>query len=161
MTHSDQVVPRGNGRGMGPGPDRGSIEHRLITMRRSLAQLDALGPVDRACLDGDPATGLVVERILALMADLAFGINCHVAAAVSGEAPKTFAASFRVAENVGMLDERPAAALLLPDGPHVLVQLCLDTEPDEVAAVVSAAGSGYREYLRQAASWAANRAPEA
>lgn len=145
---------------MTPRLDHGAIEHRLITMRRSIGQLDSLGPVDRARLDGDPATGLVVERILALLADLAFAINSQVSAAVLDEVPRSSAASFGAAAKAGMIDMAVATALAPPDGPHnVLMQLCLDSEPEEVAAVVSAALSGYREYVRQVARWAAAHAP--
>jgi uncharacterized protein YutE (UPF0331/DUF86 family) len=134
--------------------DRGSIEHRLITMRRSVGQLDSLGPVGHARLVSNPETGLVVERILALLVDLAFAINAHVSAAVLGEEPQTPAASFGAAEKAGMIDAELATALAPPDGPHnVLVQLYLDTEPEEVTAVVSAARSAYREYVRQVADW--------
>jgi uncharacterized protein YutE (UPF0331/DUF86 family) len=128
-------------------------------MRRSVTQLDSLGPVDRACLEVDPATGLVVERILALLVDLAFAINTHVAAAVLSEVPRTSAESFGAAERAGMIDAVLASALAPADGPHhVLVQLSLDSEPEKVAAVVSAALSGYGEYVWQVARWTAAQA---
>lgn len=130
-------------------------------MRRSVGQLDSLGPVGRERLESAPDTGLVVERILALLTDLAFAINRHVSVAVSGEEPQTPAASFGAAERAGMIDAGLATALAPPDGPHnVLVQLYLDTEPEEVAAVVSAARAGYREYVRQVADWITVHAPE-
>lgn len=130
------------------------IEHTLITMRKSVEHLDSFGPVDRACLARDPAIGLVVERNLALLADLAFEINSQVAAAMLGEVPRTPAVSFGAAEKAGMIDADLATALAPEDGPHhVLVQLYLDTQPEEVAAIVSAARSGYGEYVRQVADW--------
>jgi uncharacterized protein YutE (UPF0331/DUF86 family) len=136
--------------------DQGSIEHRLITMRRSVGQLETLGPVDRARLAGDPATGLVVERILALLVDLAFAINSQVSVAVLGQVPQTSHASFKAAEEAGLIDAELTAVLTPLDGPHnVLVQLYLDAEPDEVAAVVCQAVAAYGEYLRQVACWAA------
>lgn len=141
---------------MAAAPDRGSVEHRLVTMRRSVGQLDLLGPVDRARLDRDPATGLVVERILALLVDLAFAINRHVSAALLGTVPDGYAAGFAAAGRAGLIDVELAAALAPPDGPHhVLVQLHLDAEPDDVAAIVAAALIGYREYVRQVSAWAA------
>jgi uncharacterized protein YutE (UPF0331/DUF86 family) len=67
-----------------------------------------------------------------------------------GETPETGAAAFGAAERAGVIDARVAASLTPPDGPHhVLVQLYLDTEPERVAAVVSAAVSGYQQYVRQ------------
>lgn len=141
--------------------DRGSVEHALITMRKTVGHLDSFGPVDRARLDSHPAIGLVVERNLALLADLAFAINSQVAAAVLGEAPETPAISFGAAERAGLIDADLAGALAPADGQHhVLMQLCLDTEPDEVAAVVSAALSGYEEYVRQVTRWTAHSPPD-
>jgi uncharacterized protein YutE (UPF0331/DUF86 family) len=135
--------------------DRGAVEHRLITMRKSVGQLDSLGPVDCARLESNPATGLAVERILALLVDLAFAINSHVAAAVLDEVPRTPAGSFGAAAKAGMIDAELAAVLAPPDPHNVLVQLHLDSEPEEVAAIVSAALSGYEEYVRQVTSWTA------
>jgi uncharacterized protein YutE (UPF0331/DUF86 family) len=135
-----------------------AVERRLVTMRRSVGQLGDLGPVGRERLDRDPAAGLVIERLLALLADLAFEINRQVAAAL-GDVPATPATAFAAAARAGLIDERLAAALMPPDGPyHVLVQLYLDTEPERVGGVVSAAVAGYREYVRQVTRWTAARA---
>jgi uncharacterized protein YutE (UPF0331/DUF86 family) len=139
---------------MARGLDADPVERRLVTMRRSVGQLAALGPVGQGRLARDPACGLVIERVLALLAELAAEINGEVAAAVLGERPGTPGACLGAAERAGMIDARLAVALAPPDGPHhVLVQLYLDTEPDQVAAVVSAAVSCYREYVRQVTGW--------
>ena len=138
--------------------DRQAVENRLVTMVKSVGQLGAPGPLDRGRLARDPASGLVVERVLALLADLAFEVNRLVAAAVLGETPETGAAAFGAAERAGMIDAQVAAALTPPDGPHhVLVQLYLDTEPEQVAGVVSAAVAAYREYVSQVTRWTAAR----
>ena len=68
--------------------DRQAVENRLVTMVKSVGQLGAPGPLDRGRLARDPASGLVVERVLALLADLAFEVNRQVAAAVLGETPE-------------------------------------------------------------------------
>lgn len=131
--------------------DRAAIEHRLITMRKSVGQLDSLGALDSARLAADPGAGLVIERILALLYDLAAAIN---RAALPGRQPRTPTASFGAAGKAGMIDAELAAALAPADGPHhVLVQLCLDTEPENVPAIVAAARTGYREYVRQVTDW--------
>ncbi|MFE2884678.1 hypothetical protein [Streptomyces sp. NPDC059272] len=143
-----------------PAVNRASIEHRLITIRKSVVQLDSLGPLDSARLESDPGTGLAVERVLALLNDLASAINRDVAVGVFGETPRTPDASFGAAERAGLIDGELAAALAPADGPHhVLVQLHLDTEPEELAAIVSAARSGYREYVRQVTDWITASAP--
>src|SRR5579863_7068070 len=126
------------------------MENRLGTMRKSVGQLAAPGPLDRERLACDPAAGVVVERVLALLDDLAFEINRQVAAAVLGETPATAAAAFEAAARAGLIDARLAAALTPPDGPyHVLVQLYLDAEPERVAGLVSAAVAAYGEYIRR------------
>lgn len=142
-------------------PDTEPVERRLVTMRRSVGQLGALGPVSRGRLDRDPAAGLVIERVLALLADLAFEINCQVAAA-RGDTPQTSAPAFAAAARISLIGERLAADLAPADGPHhVQVQLYLDTDPERVAEVVSAAAAAYQEYVRQVTRWiAASAGPE-
>ena len=136
--------------------DREAVENWLLTMRKSVGQLCAAGPLDTGRLARDPASGLVVERALALLADLAFEVNRQVAAAVLGETPESDAAAFGAAGRAGAIDAGLAAALIPPDGPHhVQVQLYLDSEPERVAAVVSAAAAGYQEYVRQVTRWTA------
>ena len=126
---------------------------RLVTIRNSVDQLDAAGPIDRARLDRDSASGMVVERMLALLGDLAFQVNRRAAAAL-GEAPESPAAALGAAARAGLIDERLVAALAPPDEPHhLLVQQYLDTEPQRVAGVVSDAVAAYREYVRQVTAW--------
>jgi uncharacterized protein YutE (UPF0331/DUF86 family) len=138
--------------------DRDAAANRLVSLRSAVGQLGAAGPLDRARLDRDPASGLVVERMLALLADLAFEISRQAAAAL-GEAPESPAAAFSAAARAGLIDERLAAALAPPDGPHhLLVQRYLDTEPERVAGVVSDAVAVYREYVRQATAGLASGA---
>lgn len=129
--------------------DGEAVRNRLVTMRNSVGQLSAAGPLDRAQLACDPASGLVVERLLALLADLAFEINRQAAASL-GQAPESPAAALGAAARAGLIDERLAVALAPLDGPHhLLVQQYLDTEPERVAGVVSDAVAAYREYVRQ------------
>ena len=135
--------------------DRDAVRSRLATMRNSVDQLDAAGRLDRARLVRDPASGMVVERLLALLADLAFEVNRQAAAAL-GEAPQSPSAAFGAAARAGLIDERLAAALALPGDPHhLLVQQYLDTEPERVAGVVCDAVAAYREYVRQVTAWLA------
>jgi hypothetical protein len=140
-----------------PDLDRASVEHRLITMRKAIGQLESIGPLQGARLRSDPPAGLAIERILALLGDLAFAINRHLSESVLGEVAQTPVAAFGATGRVGALDPELASALVPPEGPHhVLLQLSLDTEPDEAAAVVRAALAGYREYVRQVTSWIAD-----
>ncbi|MFF2851938.1 HepT-like ribonuclease domain-containing protein [Streptomyces sp. NPDC058001] len=138
--------------------DKDVIEHRLITMRKSIGQLESAGRLSVARLDENPATGAAVERLLAILDELAFAINRHVASVILGQVPQTSAASFGAAREAGLLDERLATALVPEEGPHnVLVQLHLDSEPEAIEAIMSDAISGYREYARQVTEWAGSR----
>lgn len=84
-------------------------------MRKALAQLESFGTLGAARLAEDPDIGLVVERTLALLDDLARQI--------------------------------PVPA---PEGPpHVLLQLSLDVDSAEAAAVVARARDAYREYVHE------------
>lgn len=140
------------------GVDPASVEHRLLTMRKAIGQLQSLGPLGGARLAADPTTGLVVERILALLVDLAQLINTHASQAVLAQRPQTVAASFDAAQRIGMIDAALASALAPADGPHhVLMQLSLDVEPEEAAAVVAGALAGYGEYVRQVGRWLADQ----
>ncbi|MBP2367731.1 hypothetical protein [Pseudonocardia parietis] len=140
--------------------DRAAVEHRLMTIRKGIDQLESLGPLGGARFENDPTTGLVVERILALLVDLAHLINRHAAEVVLGVTPRTCEASFGAAAKAGMIEESLAADLAPMDGPHhVLMQLSLDTEPEEAAAVVAGALTGYAEYVRQVAEWIADHRP--
>ncbi|WP_024796514.1 HepT-like ribonuclease domain-containing protein [Tomitella biformata] len=144
----------GGGRVGESGPDLAALEHRVITMQKMIAQLVGFGDLGREQLDSNPAAGLVIERMLALLVELAFDVNSHVAGVVSGEAPRTFAESFGAAGRAGLIDVRLAAALAPVDGPHhVQVQLYMDTDPAEVGAVVSAVTAGYQDYLLQVGEW--------
>ena len=133
--------------------DPAATEHRLITMEKSVERLESLGPLDLTLLESNSTIGLVVERILALLFELASVINRDVVLARLGEEPRSPEASFAAAARAGLIDADLAAALAVPDGPHVLLQLCLDSEPEQVPAMIAAATVGYREYVRQVGRW--------
>ncbi|GAA1838275.1 hypothetical protein GCM10009836_16510 [Pseudonocardia ailaonensis] len=134
-------------------PNPVSVDHRLLTMRRAVRQLGDLGAVDPARLE-ESATGLAVERLLALLAELALAVNTTVCEARTGEVPRTLEQSFHAAAGAGLIDADLAAALTPKEGPHhLLVQLCLDSEPEKVGGIVAAAASSYDEYVRRVDAW--------
>ncbi|MFG1923355.1 hypothetical protein [Cryptosporangium sp. NPDC048952] len=134
--------------------DKAAIEHRLITIRKTVVQLESAGRVDVSRLDQYHGHGIAIERMLAILDDLAFAINRHVAVVVLGEAPPTSEASFAAAQKAGLIDEELAIALTPEDGPHnVLVQLSLDAEPGAIEGIVAGAIAAYQEYARQVAGW--------
>ncbi len=126
--------------------------HILITMRRTLRQLEDLGPVDADLLARNSTAGLVVERVLANLMDMAFDINCLVARC--RPAPRSFAESCERAVEAGLIDDDLAHALVPEEGPHhVVMQLSLDTDPGEVEMIVAGALSAFQEFERRAIEW--------
>jgi hypothetical protein len=85
--------------------DRAPIERRLITMRKAVGQLESLGGLQGDRLREDSTAGLVIERILVLLAGLAFAINRQVSEVVLDELPPSpeaaFGATGWVAAHVG------------------------------------------------------------
>ncbi|MBH0123593.1 hypothetical protein I0Q12_30585 [Rhodococcus sp. CX] len=135
--------------------DSERIDHVLITMRRALQQVESVGPVDVPLLERDTTSGVVIERVLANLMDMALEINRHVARASSRQLPGTFAESCVAAVGAGLIDAELAAELLPSGGPHhVLMQLCLDTAPEQVEGVVARALAAFRAFERSATAWA-------
>lgn len=139
-------------------PDAERIDHILLTLRRALAQLEGIVPVNAELLERNSTAGLVVERVLANLVEMAFGINSHSTRVMSGRKPDSFRESCLCAVEFGMIDPDLAAALVPADGlPHIAMQLCLDAEPEQVESVVDRTLSAYQEYERQVIEWATSR----
>jgi uncharacterized protein YutE (UPF0331/DUF86 family) len=136
-----------------------SIRAKLHRIRELLDQLHGLGPVDALRLATEPLNELAIERILTLLVDLAFACNSHVAAAVLGRAPDTYAESFTLAADSGMITSELAVALRPSVGMrNVLVHDYLETDRELVASAVPLALEQYGDYVRQVARFAADRA---
>lgn len=139
--------------------DSERIDHILITMRRALAQLEGIGPVDVELLEQNPTAGLVIERVLANLGEMAFAVNCHVSRTMAGVVPETFAESCESAVEFGLIDRSLASGLMPDEGPyHVAMQLCLDSEPVRVEAIVDGALAAFQEFERRAVRWARGHA---
>jgi uncharacterized protein YutE (UPF0331/DUF86 family) len=136
-----------------------SVRAKLRKIRELLDALAGLGTVDRARLDTEPLTRLAIERILSLVVDLAFACNSHVAVGLLSRAPDSYAESFDLASDAGLI-ERELAKLIRPSAGlrNVLVHAYLDVDQDRVAAAVPLALEQYGEYVRQAAAFARDRA---
>lgn len=131
-----------------------SLRAKLRRIRELLDQLVDLGPVDPTRLATEPITALAVERMLTLLVDLAFATNSHVAVALLGRAPDTYAESFTLAAEVGMIDGELAAKLRPSVGMrNVLVHNYLTVDQGRVAAAVPVAVGQYGAYVRQVAGY--------
>lgn len=140
--------------------DAERIEHVLISIRRTLRQLEKLGPVDVELLEVNPTAGLVIERILANLLDLVVDVNTAIVQGFGARPPATFAESCEAAIAVGLIDRDLAEELRPADGPHhVVLQLCLDSDPAEVEAVVVRAVGAFQEFERRAVAWHARVCP--
>lgn len=131
-----------------------ALQAKLRRMRELLDQLADLGPVDAKRLAVQPLLALAVERILTLLVDLAFASNSHVAVARLGRAPDTYAESFALAAEAGMIDGGLAALLRPSVGMrNVLVHNYLTVDQERVAAAVPPAVEQYGAYVRQVAAF--------
>jgi uncharacterized protein YutE (UPF0331/DUF86 family) len=139
-----------------------SVRAKLRRIRELLDRLTELGPIDTARMAAEPVTALAVERILTVVVDLAFACNSHVVVATLNRAPDTYAESFSLAADAGMLSRDLAAALAPSVGlRNVLVHAYLDVDRDRVAAAVPLAVEQYGRYVRQVAAFVQERMPEA
>jgi uncharacterized protein YutE (UPF0331/DUF86 family) len=136
-----------------------SVQAKLRRIRELIDQLSDLGSIDAPRLAAEPVTALAVERILTLLVDLAFASNSHVVVGVLKHAPDTYAQSFTLAAEAGMIDKTLAAELRPSVGMrNVLVHNYLDVDRELVAAAVPLAVEQYGEYVRQVANFLQNRA---
>jgi hypothetical protein len=134
--------------------DHEVIENKLVTIGRTVEALNALGAVSVERLAEQPSIGLVIERDLWLIRDLAQSIETIIARLHADVASLN---SYGATVRAGVIDHALAERLEPDDGPyHVLVQLCLDSDPNEVAVVVNAAVTAFREYVRLLTSWNAD-----
>jgi uncharacterized protein YutE (UPF0331/DUF86 family) len=124
-----------------------------------LDQLVDLGPSDSAQLSAEPLTALALERILTLLVDLAFASNSHVAVGLLGRAPDTYAESFILAAEAGMIDTELATAPRPSVGMrNVLVHNYLAVDHNRVAVAVPIAVEQYGAYVRHVAAFLQTRA---
>lgn len=143
-----------------PAVDWRALHAKLRRLQDLLDQLQSIGPVGAARLEAEPVTALAVERILTLLVDLAFSCNSHVCVARLGRAPDTYAASFALAADAGMIDSALSTALRPSAGlRNVLVHEYVDIDRSLVAAAVPLALRGYSEYVRQVARFLTSHAP--
>lgn len=131
-----------------------SLRAKLRRMSELLDQLSELGPVDEGRMDREPVLALAVERVLTLLVDLAFAINSHVVVSLLGRAPDTYAESFVLAAQSGLIDVTLAAQLRRSVGMrNVLVHSYLEVDRSLVVVAVPLAISGYGSYVRQVAGY--------
>lgn len=129
-----------------------SVHPKLRTIEILLDDLRDLGPITVDRLQRERPTALAVERVLTLLVELAFAVNSHVAVAVLKRSPDTYADSFLLATEAGLIND-DLARRLLPSARmrNVLVHAYLETDLDLVTAAVPMALEQYDEYARQVA----------
>lgn len=139
-----------------------AVQPKLRKIDELLGWLQQLGEFDEKRLRTDHVDALAVERILTLVVDLAFAVNSHVAAAQLGRAPDTYAESFILAAEIGLVSRELGAALAPSAGTrNVLVHGYLEIDYAQVAAAIPLALRDYSEYVREAARWMRDHAERA
>lgn len=138
-----------------------SIRAKLRQIRELLDELRGLGEFDVDRLHTDRTAALAAERIPTRVVDLAFAVNSHVAVAVLGQAPDTYADSFTLAVEAKLIEPELAEQLRPSTGTrNVLVHNYLDIDYAQVAVAIPLAIEHYGEYVRQVARWLQQRTPD-
>ena len=133
-----------------------SIQAKMRRLRLLLDQLSELASGGHDRVGRNFAIELAVERILTLLVELAFSCNSHVAVVVLRRTPNSYAESFDLAAESGMISPALAADLRPSAGMrNVLVHDYLEVDPDKVAQAVPVAIAQYGEYIRQVVTFAA------
>ncbi len=131
-----------------------AVRPKLRQIERFVAVLESYGPITAGDLDADIRTALAIERALTLLVELAFAVNGHVAAARLGRSPDSYAESFALAAEVGVIDGELAARLRPAAGMrNVLVHAYLEVDHDIVAGSIPGAIVDFTDYARQVAAW--------
>ena len=139
-----------------------SLHEKLAHMRELMRRLESLGPMTRERLEVEPVERAAAERWLTLLVEAAVAINLHVAASRFGRVARDYAESFRLAGEAGLIDADLAARLVPSAGTrNALVHGYLDIDLDLLAAAFERLPVEYGDYVRQVASWVADRAAEA
>jgi uncharacterized protein YutE (UPF0331/DUF86 family) len=137
-----------------------TITAKLMMIQELLVDLAELGPFDVRRMDGDRLAKHAVERILALIVDLAVDINNHVTAVELRRAADSYKESFPLAAQAGLISDDLARALMPSAGMrNVLVHDYLEVKPERVAAAVPLAIEQYGRYIDQVREWALKRTP--
>ena len=131
------------------------LRARLRRIRELLATLPALGRIDPPRLVDEPVTALAAERLLTVLVELAFACNRDVAVSVLGRAPASYAESFELAAQAGLISGELATRL----HPSALLheELVLDAAPGQVALAVPLVPTLFGEYVAQAGAFVAER----
>lgn len=127
------------------------IRARLRRIRELLATVPALGRLDPPRLVDEPVTALAAERLLTVLAELAFACNRDVARGVLGCAPAGYPESFDLAAAAGLISAELAARLRPCAELHDV--LVLDSAPGQVALAVPLVPALYGEYVAQAGAF--------
>ncbi|GAA4836882.1 hypothetical protein GCM10023201_27270 [Actinomycetospora corticicola] len=131
-----------------------AVRPKLRQIERFVAVLESYGPITAEELDADIRTALAIERALTLLVELAFAVNGHVAAARLGRSPDSYAESFALAAEVGVIDGDLAARLRPSAGMrNVLVHAYLEVDHDIVAGSIPGVIVDFTDYSRQVAAW--------
>lgn len=153
----------GKGSALVVGPlDLDAIEYRLISMRKSIGQLESFGSLTEGLLAEAPQVGLVAERIMYYLTDLAYEINCMVARVHLDRSPQSVQdsteASFAQAVEAGLIDAELASRLHPEDGPHhFLLQRFLDGGPTTVESLITEGLTAFAQYTLRVEEWMRSR----
>ncbi len=133
--------------------DEPVLQAKLALIRQLVDDLDAVGVTPERLKD-DRMVRYAVERILTQLVDLAVSVNGHVAAVRIGRGPADYRESFALAARSGAITPDLARQLSPSVGlRNVLTHEYVEVDLAVVAASAEQASTGFREYVRQVATF--------
>lgn len=133
---------------------RDVVVERLTRLRSLLGEMRNIGVPDAAMLRSDHVTRYALERLVTLLVDAATALNSHVAARQLDRVATTYAATFDLAADAGVIDDELASRIR--DSAklrNLLVHDYADIDYDILAPAMQRVLDDYNLYVQQVARW--------
>jgi uncharacterized protein YutE (UPF0331/DUF86 family) len=134
--------------------NRDVVIERLSRLRSLLDEMRAIGVPAPAQLRTDHVTRYALERLVTLIVDAATALNSHVASRTLDRVATTYAETFDLAAEAGVIDEALASRIRgSAKLRNLLVHDYAEIDYELLAASLQQVLHDYDQYVRQVARW--------
>lgn len=134
--------------------NRDVVIERLSRLRSLLDDMRAIGVPAPAQLRTDHVTRYALERLVTLIVDAATALNSHVASRALDRVATTYAETFDLAAEAGVIDEALASRIRgSAKLRNLLVHDYAKVDYELLAASLQQVLDDYDRYVRQVAQW--------
>lgn len=133
---------------------RDVVVERLARLRSLLDEMRGIGVPTPAQLQSDHVTRYALERLVTLIVDAATALNSHVTARQLDRVATTYAETFDLAADAGVIDDELASRIR--DSAklrNLLVHDYANIDYDILAAALRRVLDDYHLYVQQVARW--------